>query len=115
MPTYWKKTKNKYRANPTFCRQMHKHPSRAEANYCNQLWMLTEDKDSPVDHFEHDVTFQLVVNGVKVGRHKVDFLVTLADGTQEVHEVKGFVVRDFPLRRRLFMALYPGIKYVVIK
>lgn len=57
----------------------------------------------------------LVVNGIRVGTHKVDFLLTYIDGTREVREVKGFRVRDFGLRMKLFCALFPEIKYKVVK
>ncbi|MEN6634074.1 MAG: DUF1064 domain-containing protein [Candidatus Polarisedimenticolia bacterium] len=53
-------------------------------------------------------SFELVVNGERIGRYTPDFLVTRRDGSEELLEVKGGnAVREFGFRVRLFLALFP--------
>lgn len=42
-------------------------------------------------------------------RYKADFLVTYADGHQEIEDVKGFVNQTYALKKKLFMARYPDL------
>jgi hypothetical protein len=92
------------------------HPSRVEAEYCDQLWTLQNCDRPPVKNFRWNVRFDLVVNGVKIGFHKVDFVVEYWTVLQpEVHEVKGVQTAVWALKKKLFEALYPAYKYVVIK
>lgn len=86
--------------------------SRREADYYRQLKL--EKKGELIDDFERQVTFDLYANGTKICSHRVDFLVTLTDGSQEVREVKGFQTREWDLKRKLFEANYPEIPYKVI-
>lgn len=46
-------------------------------------------------------------------KSRLDFLVTLANGAQEYHEVKGFRVRDWPLRERILRLA--GVPLVVVR
>lgn len=46
--------------------------------------------------------------------YTADFLVTYNDGYQETIDVKGFVQRDFPLRRRMFESI-TGKELVVVR
>ena len=59
--------------------------------------------------------FPLVINGRKVGRYTPDFTVQRRGGAVEYHEVKGYAVRDWTLRYKVFLALYPDVVLVVIQ
>lgn len=58
--------------------------------------------------------FPLVVNGTKIGRYTADFRYK-SDGDEVVVEVKGFVTRDYSLRKRLFKALYPELVFLEVR
>ena len=111
--------RHKYRAKPTTCIHGHKHASKREAARCVELHMLQQAGE--IENLEVEPTFRFIVNGnpVKMGngqaaKYRPDFIYT--EGGQEVAEdVKGFVVRDFPLRAALFRACFPTIELRVVK
>lgn len=86
--------------------------SRREADYYGQLKM--EQRAKLIKSFERQVTFDLVVNGKRICGHRVDFLVLLNDGSQEVREVKGYATAEWDLKRKIFEATQ-DIPYKVIK
>lgn len=90
----------------------HRFDSRKEADYYGQIKI--EKKAGLILDFERQVSFDLTVNGKKICRHIVDFLVTLPDGKREVREVKGFATDVWNLKRKLFEAIYHDIEYKVI-
>jgi len=102
---------NKYKAKTCKCNQAHIHHSRGEAGYCNRLFILK--KQGIYTEIETQKQFDFIVNGVKIMGHRPDFLVTLKDGKQEVHEFKGFPTDKWIIQKKLFKALYPGIPYLV--
>ena len=114
----------KYHNRWTRCSSDHNHASKLEAEYCDQLRLLK--KTHNIVGYEVQQKFELKVNGKHICNHIVDFLVYTnkllvesCPGLQEayqpeVHETKGFVTRDWKIKRKLFEALYPGIKYIVI-
>lgn len=53
--------------------------------------------------------FNLVVNGLKVSSYKADFGY-FENGQAVIDDTKGFKARDWPLRSKLFMALFPHIE-----
>jgi hypothetical protein len=57
--------------------------------------------------YERQKSVDLVVNGHLVCKWRVDFLVTRADGTQFYYEIKGMPTRDYEIKRKLFLAIYP--------
>lgn len=60
------------------------------------------------------VQFDFIVNGYKVGAYKIDFTYFDKKENQLIgEEVKGRITRDFPLRRNLFIALFPEYKFVL--
>jgi hypothetical protein len=105
--------KHKYRAKSSKCHQGHYHPSKLEAGYCDQLAMLVKSGD--ILSYENQPRFTFTVNDQKICQHIPDFLVTLNDGTKEVHECKGIEMPVWNIKRKLFEALYPEIEYIVIK
>jgi hypothetical protein len=53
--------------------------------------------------------YALIVNDKKVGRYTGDFFY-VENGKMVCEDIKGFKARDWPLRSKLFMALYPEIE-----
>jgi hypothetical protein len=105
--------KHKYNAKRTKCNLGHSHPSMLEGQYCNQLQML--QKANEIQSFDYNKRYELRVNGKLIGHHKPDFTVTTNDGKIEIHETKGMITTDFMLRKNLFEAIYPDIKYIIVK
>jgi len=94
--------------------------SRKECDYYGILKI--EKKGNLIKDFKRQVTFQLYGHNGNEGKpilvcsHRVDFIVTKNDGTQEVREVKsyGTMTDVWKLKRKLFEANYPKIEYRVI-
>ena len=106
-------TRNKFGNKTMHCFSNHKHDSKMEAEYCNQL--LAKKQKGDIIDYESQVTFELIVNEIKICGHRVDFLVETSKGKEEVHEVKGFGTMMWYMKMKLFKALYPDIPYLVIK
>lgn len=84
--------------------------SRAEAN----RYLVLKDMQSrgKISHLTVHPRFLFVVNGYPVGRgYHADFYYAAPGHT--VEDVKGPVERDWPLRRDLFLACYPGYRLLV--
>ena len=105
---------NKYSAEVARCRYGHSHASRREAQRCVQLHHLQEQ--GSISNLSIEPQFWFVIegrqvkhpNGRRVG-YKADFRYR-ENGIIVVEEVKGVEVRDWPLRRAIFRALFPDIK-----
>lgn len=106
------KSHSKYHNKISMCLLKHTHDSRAEADYCNYLLACKQNK--LIHCFEIQVPY-LVAEGVW---HIVDFLVHMPLNkipfVEQVHEVKGVATAEWKIKKKLFMAKYPHIKYVVI-
>lgn len=113
MRTVYKYRMHKYNAHSCRCGQGHPHDSRLEARHCDRLHLMARDKNMGIAEIQRQVTFLLVVNGVRVAGHRVDFLLTYKDGGKEVIESKGFETPEWRIKHKLFEALYPKIKYTV--
>jgi len=105
---------NKYGNTKVPCRQLgakckKKHDSKAEAERCNKL-AIAERAGRLT--YRSQVRFDLVVNGYLVGYHVVDFEITF-NGETYVEDVKGAVTADWRIKYKLFIALFPKIRYVV--
>lgn len=105
--------RHKYNAKRSKCNLGHSHPSMLECRYCNQLQMLQKAK--AIHSFEYAKRYELKVNGKVIGFHKPDFTIIKNNGEVECHETKGVLTSDFMLRKKLFEAVYPDIKYIIIK
>jgi hypothetical protein len=105
--------RTKYRSKRSICSNGHYHPSKLESGYCDMLDMLV--KDGEIKDYKSQVTYTFIVNKQKICSHIVDFVVTTNDGSQEVHETKGYAHAVWNIKRKLFEALYPDINYIVIK
>ena len=96
----------------TPCRQKHIHDSKLEADYCNQLELLT--RAGEIRQYNVQYSFPLIVEGILIAKHIVDFVVINNEGGREVHETKGYATKDWKLKRKLFNVLYPLYTYHVI-
>lgn len=122
---------HKYGAVAVYCKLKHRHPSKAEAMHC---WALQcEVNKGTVRDMQHEKSYDLIVEGKKVGVYRPDFTFKRPivkrtptgrnSYTAEmdwdnplicVDEVKGFKTRDWINKSKLFVALYPDIHYRVI-
>jgi hypothetical protein len=91
--------------------------SRAEAGYAQELDLRKSAGE--VRDWQPQFKINLEANGRHICTIIPDFLVTLSDGSQELHEVKGFNTEVWRLKRKILEATYlvdhPEITYVVIK
>jgi hypothetical protein len=102
----------KYRAVKANCNAGHTHDSKREAMRCNELHIL-EAAGEISDLMIHP-QYWFVINGRQLkhpnGRrvgYKSDFEY-IENGMLVTEDVKGVVVRDWPLRRAVFKALFPN-------
>jgi hypothetical protein len=104
----------KYRAVKSQCNAGHTHDSKREAIRCNELHIL-ESAGEISDLIIHPQYWFVIngkqlkhANGRRVG-YKSDFEYTDTEsGIKVTEDVKGVIVRDWPLRRAVFIALFPG-------
>lgn len=110
---------NKYHAKRTPCQHGHSHASKREASYCALLHLRM--RAGEISGLAVEPTFILAPGGVEIkmgngqkAKYRPDF--TFLEGNRTVAvDVKGFVVRDFPLRAALFRATFPDIELRVVK
>ena len=102
----------KYRAVKSQCRDGHTHDSKREAIRCNELHDL-QSAGEISDLMIHPQYWFVIggrqlkhPNGRRVG-YKSDFEY-IENGMLVTEDVKGVVVRDWPLRRAVFKALFPN-------
>jgi hypothetical protein len=102
----------KYRAVKMQCAEGHTHDSKREAIRCNELHALqaageiTELTVHPQYWFVINGRQLKHPNGRRVG-YKSDFEYN-ENGLWVTEDVKGVIVRDWPLRRAVFTALFPN-------
>ena len=88
--------------------------SKAEANHA--LWLQSEKDAGRIKSWEYEKKFNFYVEGSLVASHKPDFLIVMNDDRYVVHEIKGgraTMTDGWAIRRNLFEALNPYIKYEV--
>lgn len=106
---------NKYGARKTHCRAGHLHASSREAKRCNDLHLLL--RAGEIEDLKQQPKFYFEVNGRPLvhdnGRRAVytaDFsFIDRQSARQVVEDTKGATARDWPLRKALFRACFPGI------
>lgn len=108
-------TPSKYRAVRTIVDGI-EFASKKEAKRYSELRLL--ERAGLITGLKLQPAFELIVNGTKVGRYTPDFQYTelkkanySAPAKNIVEDVKGYIVRDYPLRKKLFCALYPEIAH----
>ena len=101
----------KYRAVKAQCNAGHTHDSKREAVRCNELHDL-QAAGAISDLIMHPQYWFIIngrqvkhANGRRVG-YKSDFEY-VENGIKVTEDVKGVIVRDWPLRRAIFIALFP--------
>jgi hypothetical protein len=102
----------KYRAVKAQCGAGHTHDSKREAIRCNELHILQAAGE--ITDLTIHPQYWFVINGRQLkhpnGRrvgYKSDFEY-VENGMLVTEDVKGVVVRDWPLRRAVFVALFPN-------
>lgn len=103
---------SKYGNKKTSCLSKHIHDSKFEANHCNRLFSMVQRQE--IVNFEIQRSFDLVVRGTLICRHIVDFLVWVTPNRAEIHETKGHRTAAWSIKRKLFIALFPELKYITI-
>lgn len=110
---------NKYGAKKTACNNGHTHDSKRESKRCDELHLLQRGgvicglTVQPQYKFEVNGDWLKLLNG-NIAGYKPDF--SYKEGERfVVEDVKGMIVRDFPLRAALFRHLYPDIDLRVTK
>lgn len=89
----------------------HRFDSKREyARYC-ELKLL--ERAGEISCLDIHPSWELVVNGTRIGRYTADFAYRNKSGKLIVEDVKGVRTRDYVLRRKLMYALY-GIDIVEI-
>jgi hypothetical protein len=109
----------KYRAVKAQCGAGHTHDSKREAIRCNELHILQAAGE--ITDLTIHPQYWFVINGRQLkhpnGRrvgYKSDFEY-IENGMLVTEDVKGVVVRDWPLRRAVFAALFPDHQLRVTK
>jgi hypothetical protein len=110
---------NKYGAKKTACQHGHMHDSKREAARCVELHLLL--RAGEIEALAYGRTFPLALNGDPIkmrnghtAKYTPDF-VYAERGKVIAEDVKGFIVRDFPLRAAVFRHCYPGIELRIVK
>ncbi len=91
---------------------------RSKAERDHALWLEAERRSGRIKAWEYEKSYDLLAYEKLIGRHKPDFTITLKDGRNEVHEVKGgnaTKTEAWGLRKKIFEANYPFIRYRVFE
>lgn len=109
----------KYHAVKTECVHGHKHASKREAARCAELHLLF--RAGEIDALVVEPTYILAPDGVPIimgnghkAKYRPDF-VYLEKGKLIAEDIKGVIVRDFPLRAALFRLCFPEVELRVLK
>lgn len=110
---------NKYGAHRAACNHGHTHASKREAKRCGELHLLF--RAGQIDALVVEPTYELSLGGNAIvmgnghiAKYRPDFTY-LENGKVVAEDVKGFIVRDFPLRAAIFRHCYPEIELRVVK
>lgn len=82
--------------------------SKKEANYARELDTLKKAKASAdrVVSYERQVPYKIEINGVRICKYILDFLVTYADGHIEYVDVKGVRTTVYALKCKMMLAVH---------
>ena len=101
---------NKYNSIWTECKQGHKHQSKKEALYCNDLELLK--KAGKIIDYKIQQSYSLYgVGYIKICKMIVDFEIINNDNKLEIHEVKNKYTKTqlYKLKKKIFETNYPDI------
>lgn len=111
--------RHKYGAISATCANGHSHASKREAKRCGELHLL--QRAGEISDLVIEPTYELHVGGEPIkmrnghkAKYRPDFVYS-EGGRAVAEDVKGFIVRDFPLRAALFRVCYPDIELRVVK
>lgn len=96
------------RRNKTNCQRVGEFGSRAEARRYQELEILASV--GKISNLSPHPRFRLEVNEMLIGHYTADSSY-IEDGVPIIEEVKGWKSRDYPLRKKLFIALYPHLTH----
>tara|TARA_R110000824_G_scaffold352968_1_gene540110 strand:+ start:403 stop:723 length:321 start_codon:yes stop_codon:yes gene_type:complete len=102
--------KNKYNAKKTNVDGITFDSKRESRRYLELKTLLHAGH---ISDLELQIPFPCIVNDKKICSYKADFAY-IQDGKRVVEDVKGFVTRDFRLKKKLVEALH-GIEVVIVK
>lgn len=98
---------SKYRAKPTFVEGIRFDSKREAARY-GELRSLVNAK--VIEDLKLQPRFPLIVNSALVCTYVADFQYT-ERGKVVIEDVKGFVTPEYKIKRKLLLALHPGIDH----
>ena len=104
--------KNKYNAKKKSFGNRQYH-SGLEANYAAQLEL--RKKANEIKEITPQYKIRIDVEGKHICNYYMDFKLVMADGSIEMHEVKGFETDLWRIKWRLAIALNPHWKFVLVK
>lgn len=94
------------------CFSRHSHDSIHEANVCNRLMAMLQNKE--IKSYKTQSTWPLNVKKEHICDHRVDFEVVKLDKSIEIWEAKGYATPEWRIKHKLFKVLYPKIPYHII-
>lgn len=97
----------KYKAKPQIVRGV-RYASQKEAAYCEGLRHL--ESAGKIRNLELQPRFPLIVNGVKVCTYVAD-AAYFQNNARVVIDVKGVKTPLYRMKRKLLLALFPGIDH----
>lgn len=100
--------KKKYGNSSCTCNHSHIHRSRFEAHVCNELHL-----EYPNEDIKTEVKFPMIVEGVLICNHYMDFVVYRKTDTVLAVEAKGFSTSTWKIKSKLFVALFPHYEYEI--
>jgi hypothetical protein len=98
---------SKYGAIPTFVDGI-RFASKREAARYSQLKLL--ERAGRINNLELQPRFPLIVNGKKVCTYVGDFSF-FESNARVIEDAKGMRTRDYDLKRKLLLALNPGLDH----
>lgn len=104
--------RTKYGATATEYNGVRYH-SKREATYAQELDLRVRAHD--VASWEGQVKMPIVVNGKHICNYIIDFVEVDKKGNKLYVEVKGWWTPEAKLKRKLFEALYPELRYAIVK
>lgn len=107
-----KERKNKYNAKKTKYNGRY-YDSSLESDYAINLdW---RKKAGEIKEIIPQYKIDIKINDQHITNYYMDFKVILADGTIEMHEVKGMETDLWRIKWRCAIALHPEWKFILIK
>jgi hypothetical protein len=110
---FLKKEKKRKYNNEIIFYNSNRYDSVGEADYARGLDFAI--KGNAIKSWRRQIPFTLIVNGRTICKHIIDFEITHNDDSLELIEYKGFETEEWKIKRKLFNALYPDLKYRVVK